>query len=409
MAAPLFPNPDDYPDWKEWAQDVRRNVQSATLETLPIVASPVLLATHTDRASAVTPGVLMYDAVNKEPTVSDGTQWSNLPPTSVSGGGGGLRWIPDYTVGPPQREGNLVLDEGWLMRANKNTLERAAPLGAGSPAYVSGLGDTPPWVENLHGGSFWVTGQRYTFTAFSWMSTIRYWYPSATRQVILELWLVVDPLDKFEITQVFGPFAPNALPEKEWIEYPLRDLPIPPSTVDVVLLHKPVPIPIITSGTWDQQNTDSAPISGKMSWNTIETDVEFNNTDKSGTDQTEALGNIPVGASMTVEGTTYLVITKTINAGTVEFQVLPDNARPAQGNNRPFQFSYFVNGIIDYVNIVDHFIADPNVRGFSGDTYLGAVAALNDDAYGIDIEIDLAVVSADWDILAYTPELADLP
>jgi len=412
MPASLFPNPDDYSDWKDWANDYRRVVNAASKESLPVVASPVLLSTHTPRASAVTPGILMYDSVNKEPIISDGTKWSNITTAGIAGGGsgGGLRWISNYTVGSPRREGDLVRDEGWLMRANKNTLERAAPLGAGASVYVSGYSDTPPWVPILVLGNYFITGQRYTITDAQWLTSVRYWYPSDTRRLTFELWVVITPLTDPGIRQVFGPFLPSASPVEQWEEFALKPAPLNAGTLDVILVATPNAIPVTINGTWDQQNTDTSPIAGKMAWHDDEVTVEFNNTDKNGTDQTMSLNAVPPGATFFASGASFLVITVVIGAGITTFTILPVASRPSQGNNRAFQWSYFIDGPLEYVEIFNHYLGAPGiaVKGFQGSTYSFDIA-LNDNGYGIDISLDPAVVSPDWDILSYSDEISEFP
>lgn len=408
MAAPLFPNPDDYPGWKEWAQDLRRLTDAANLEGAPVAASPVLLATHRPEASAVTPGVLMYDAVNLEPTVSDGAQWGGLTPAT----GGGIRWVDGYVVDSDRRQGDMVRDEGWLMIANKDTSDRAAPVAAGTEAYESGYATTPTWLENLILDTFFITGQRYTFSTLVWLSSVRYWYPSSERQLTFELWLVTNPLVSPGISQVFGPFLPSADPAEEWNEFKLSPVPINAGVLDVVLVAKPNPIPVTVIGTWDQQNVDTAPIAGKMSWNNDETTLEFNDQDKNGTDQSMALADVIPGASLFVQGISFLVLTTVVNVGTVTYTVIPDLARPSSGNNRAFQFSYFVDGPLEYVEIVDHYLGHTGradtVKGFLGAQYSFGIA-LNDNGYGIDIELDDAVGSADWDTAAYSSAISVFP
>ena len=68
----------------------------------------------------------------------------------------------------------MVQDQGWLLIANKDTSDTAAPVNVGSPSYD--MPDAPAFVEQTHAGVVW-TGHIYTTTQPGFIKRIEVWVP----------------------------------------------------------------------------------------------------------------------------------------------------------------------------------------------------------------------------------------
>ena len=92
-----------------------------------------------------------------------------------------------------------VTDNGWVMIANKTTVDRPSPQPTGDPEYS--LEDVPAWLEENNVSTIY-SGQKWTFTASGWVNTIRVWVPEITADTSYRFIVVVEVPEKVPKTTI---------------------------------------------------------------------------------------------------------------------------------------------------------------------------------------------------------------
>ena len=102
-----------------------------------------------------------------------------------------MRMLAPYLGTETVPAGTVVSDNGWLMHANQDTSERAAPQPAGPPSWE--MPDIPAFTESQATAVVW-SGHEYTLTVGGWMQEVQIWVPELTNDTNYRI-LLIDQTD----------------------------------------------------------------------------------------------------------------------------------------------------------------------------------------------------------------------
>lgn len=116
-------------------------------------------------------------------------------------------------------------------------------------------------------------------------------------------------------------------------------------------------------------------------------------------DNSTALASLTVGSEISVTDMTW-VIQSIADAGTfIDFRVLPATQSGLTGT-QTFTFTSFAPAATNYRRLTNYFASNSYIQGLV--QVDGGTEAGTEDAYGIDIQFEVANLSPDWQVLAYS-------
>ena len=308
-----------------------------------------------------------------------------------------VRWLSDWTGGTYQAN-DMVRDNGYTLIANKETSDRPAPYAIGDRFFVSGLDDEPSWDSNSEFENQLVVGQRYTPSASTFVYTARFWIINDPN-VTYEMWLVTEPFGDPDYNVLIPEFSPVEGQQDRWINIGVgSNLVSSGQTFDVVMVIRSSETPVTFTGEWDYKRKNGSPDSddGEAWHQNNGRQIRFSEDDDSGSNRSADLDNINIGSNIVGGGINWDVIGASKSGGVYFFDVEPTTR--ASENKYNFEFTYFAKTSIDYDFITNYYSAVPQVGGiFSTTGYTGSGVTTNQNAYGVDIEIQDAYISPDWD------------
>ena len=290
---------------------------------------------------------------------------------------------------------DVVRDGKYTMIANKVTEDRPAPQPIGAPYYESGLGDVPSWAQQNVSVSSLTVGQRYTATVDHWLEGYRVFLPLVPdANVSVEVWFVYDPEGTPIFEQLIAPFVPTA---GGWVNISSGMLFVRTGQVfDLLMVYKHKGAVETESARWVyKRSNDNNPGSGEVNHSNAN-QMRFHLTPKEGSAD---LTKVKVGDTIAAGGLEWEVNSVNISGNIADFTVA--NSTRLQEDEYDFVFTIHVPGTVNYDTILDHYAANDGVQGVFADSgYENAV--LNQHAYPVDILVQDAFISDDWDLVAFS-------
>lgn len=312
----------------------------------------------------------------------------------------GMTWKGEWQNGETYNLHDVARDGLWTMVALRQTIERPAPSFGTPPAWVAYPVATPTWT----------TGQSTTQTA-TW--GIKYSPPNPVEAITkFRIWVESTlPVYSIIVRRIVGGEIVDSrlvsyrlsFPSTGWTDLPVEGGPIflqDSAEYDVFTIAEEVDqTPEGFSGTWEvRRNNFGTPtaFSGVSFWSNTGR-IRYSREDQNNTDYSTEFLDLPVGAKITVDGTPYIVTSKTITAYGMEVTV-DNNSRPSPGD-KVNDFSWFAPVPVDYVIAPSALLGNPNAEGIFEDD---SGSLIPDNGYGFDIETARVDAPEDWDLLAYS-------
>lgn len=310
--------------------------------------------------------------------------------------GGYTSWNGPWATGVEYPQSSMVTDTGWLMISNKTTSDRAAPQATGVPrdVYSGTIGSNSATVKQL------IFGNRYTFPKSGYLTGYRL---NVIAGNVYTIYTIIDPTGT-PIIQQRGEFTATTTAWKTF-NTPTTIVGAGSKLDLVVVAREPDPTPTTWTGDWNYTNPKNAgaPGAGVIIHSDDDPQLfEISKTDNALGDRTAELVALTIGDTISALGVTW-AIQGIIDSGTyMTFGVAP----AVQGNPEgvtTFTFETVTATPITYAE-------DPTYWTTSGISAQGLYIAdgeygdivPNDTAYGVDITVQDATVSPDWDFMAYS-------
>lgn len=331
-------------------------------------------------------------------------------PSGASGGGGAgyakksrldaLGWDAQYAPGKTVPELTAVHDEGWTMVSNKITDERAAPEPTGPEAQIFN-GTLVPENDTAKQIIF---GTRYAVTEAGYALGYRVDTVAGNEY---QVFLVQDPLGAAPIISELVVFTADST---GWQEFNIGTLLLlPGNTFDIVaIVHEPDPTPVSFNGDWDYLKpgggggTTRPPLSGEIVHpNNASNIFRVSKTDDNSAERSSELATLTVGDIIVSQGVRWAIQTIVDDITYYSYTVAPAVQAQDQGVF-DFVFETVVATPITFGRDLNYWdnVGLSTVRGLLGvDTDYANVSVLP-DAFGVDLRVQAASISGDWDLMA---------
>lgn len=302
--------------------------------------------------------------------------------------------------------GDVVVDNTWTMVCtNPNgTNERPSPQSSGEPFWVSGLGDSPTWGSDSYPSvAIMNAGQRYTWAADAWAQAARVWVDSPSSSIEYTLIAVVDP-EGPEPASAFVQFFPTAT---GWAYVDLSDALFSAGTVvDLFVRYRNLGVtaPLIADYNYVTPNGNGTPNPGVIRHRgNRASEMKIHYTDDKANDNTAALQALGPGDTIQRDdtGQVWVIESKTNESDHIDCVVSPATTSGPDGVTT-FTITNEPDVTIDVPNIADHYTANTQVEGGAQEVYDPATFASDQDAYAVDLMVQGAVISPDWEAVAYS-------
>ena len=307
--------------------------------------------------------------------------------------------------------GEQVIDQDWLMIANKETTDRAAPQPTGGVNWI--LPTNPAWNPQAYIGVVY-TGLRIlpeTGRIFS-INEVRVWLPDVTTDAHYRV--IVTDLITGGI-KVGSPFLGSVLVAPGW--YPVNlpsEFIIGGDDVAVVLESYNSSATTDFNHPWLYTGGTQAigdPGTGNINHDNQQNLLRISNIDEDAVDRTAELQSVVPGTIIRVEEEgdplAFFEYSVILPAGLPTWHdyevnlVNTGQGGPLVATRCTVSFQVPVHASTDYVDIPGQYIGDPVLFGYLAFDTIES-GTLNDVAYGVDVQYQQYVASPDWDYQAFS-------
>jgi hypothetical protein len=356
------------------------------------VASPSSLDDLEDVDTSGSPGPQHGDLLSYDTTLS--------PPQWIPTENNAMVWNSGYTSRNTDITKNtVVVDDGWLMIANTDTSDKAAPQPAGNVQWA-GYGDSPSWQTNSSTASAIYRGQRYTaLNKAVILDSIRIWIDEVGEDYVYETWFIKDPLGIASARQISSISAPENI---GWVPVSSsQEIIALGAAFDVFVIKKNLSSSTSFAYDWNYITPQNAtvPATGEITHaNKLQDELRIHVNDSGGTDRGTNLDAVKSGDEIRAMGLVWNVQTSTDNGTYYTFVVDP----LFQGSAGLETFTFTIYGALtaNYAYIPNHYQPFPTVEGLYSDTDYASIIT-NNDGYGVDVEAQDVIISPDWDVMAH--------
>ena len=314
-----------------------------------------------------------------------------------------MDWQGRY-VAKTYKSGMVVADGPWTMVANKETNDSAGPYPIGDESYLAAGATYAPLADTVKNVVFGTRIKQVQSPVF-----IRGYKIDVIDTFSYRVFFVQDPLNSPIVVELDS-FTATAT---ETLEVNLGRLPVGAGdSFDIVaVINEPDPTPTEWTGDWDYDTPPVAvipPAGVILQANDNPASLRVSILDNTATDRSAELSPLSNGDTIS-DGASVWTITNSVDNGTwFDFTVSPNQQSPTDGL-RTFTFGTTTPTAITIGSDADYWVGNANIRGIH--TVDGGYSDIveDDNAYSIDLQVQDAYVSPDWEVVSYSSELGAQP
>ncbi len=313
-----------------------------------------------------------------------------------------VRWRGEWSGAITYDENDMVRDYQWTMIANTQTTERPAPQAIGVAQYLY-EGTAPTGSETVE---VVIMGQQYEGDEPFFVTGYRLYTVAGNRYEVI---LVEAPGTIDENVQFINSFVASTT---GWREFSVARQIIPAGIAFrlLIIVQQPDPAPTITDANYDylKPTNPSVPATGQIiQSNKTPGVISIHKTDNDATDRSALLTGLKPGDTITSNPATRTVlwsVQAVVDQGTyVDVTVAPATQSNGMGIT-PFQFSVVVAQPVTLLRDTNWWVSNQPVGGTIDGLYVedGSYndVVINSNAYGVDLLVQEAYISPDWDLVA---------
>lgn len=304
-----------------------------------------------------------------------------------------VEWEGEWTGGTYLRN-DMSSDNGWTMIANKDTDDRPSPQAVGDSRYLYEIDNL---IITGATGKQLVYGMQYSSPVPYWVSGYRINVVAGNNYEVI---LIIDAGGANEVK-----FINNFTAEVTgWRDFGLVPKPENSGTTYQILaiVHQPDPTPITLTRNYNYTKTNNAtsPIIGQITHaNKDLSSLLINYTDNDSNNNEAMLTGLTVGDFITIAGTQWSIQNILYLSTYVDFTIAP--ARQSVGNGiTEVEFETTIPTAISYGEDESYWSGNTNINGVFGIDTGWEDAILDDSQYGVDILVQEAYISPDWDFIS---------
>jgi len=306
---------------------------------------------------------------------------------------GRMLWKNEWVAGE-YNQYDVVRDGDWTMVANKTTNDKPAPQPSGEPYYLytGTIGTNTATAKQI------IFGQRITTgVSGGYINGYRVYTVAGN---FYSVFVVSNPLG----TPVFNLVLQFTATADGWTEFAISPIILPPATVfDIICnVSEPDPTPTTFTGPWNYltPNNPGTPAAGTIDHANTQTDsFRIHKTDNNSVDRSAELLSLRVGDIIDGVNQRWSIQFFSDQGTYVDFTVAPAQQGAPDGV-ATFTFETVTATPITYGEDLDFWSSNPNVQGLFIEDGQWSDIVPDESQYGIDILIQNATVSTDWDLLA---------
>lgn len=316
-----------------------------------------------------------------------------------------MKWQSGWSPGTYETY-DVVRDDQWTMIANTTTTERAAPQNSGDAFWVRDQYSPPALSSTSASENVLYIGQRYLYVSAFLNTNIRIYFPAAAIGMNVEVWAVVDPTGDKYIFNIVPQKTLTATDVDKWVELNLEQSFVPDNTtVDFIMVVRPSTGATTFTHEWVYSKADGDPAAGEINHQSSNLDqIRVHEQDNTLTDRTSELDQIGPGATIYMDSSDYTwQVLQASKTGDIYTFTVDPGARAADATT-DFTFRYLASTAINYVYNTNLYASESRISGYFANEYDPTNAAyINDNGYGLDIQIQNVITSADWEVVATPP------
>jgi hypothetical protein len=301
----------------------------------------------------------------------------------------------DWASGVTYHPGDVVVDDGWQMIANTGTVEKPAPVPVGEPFFAY-TGASPTTTDNA---KQIIMGLRVTAEIGGYLTAYRIHTVAGDDY---RVFLVTDPLGSAIKSELISFTSVTS----GWVVFNINPVLVGPGfQFDIVVVaSEPDPTPVVVTANYSYTtpNNENTPTAGNIVHADKNTSsFKINKTDDDATDRSVLLEALTIGDIIDGANQRWSIQAITDNTTWMDFEVAPASQGVPNGLQE-FSFETVIATPITHIEDVDYWLGNANVRGlFAADIGYPNII-VDDNQYSVDIQIQLAVVSDDWDAISFT-------
>lgn len=332
-----------------------------------------------------------FSSIDGSPAVFDGSSGKILRQGARS-----MRWTGAFTtIGTIYDADDVTLDDDWLMIANKPTSDRPAPQASGDPFYgYTGVSMAPASPS----AKLVTMGQRYEFQQSGWLNGWRLLQHSGQHYAV---YTITDP----EGTRVKKLLASFEATTDGWANYAIDPVLVASAAkFDLLVVVKSgAPAETTWTGDWDYTSPQNAgvPATGQIIHSKGSPGLlQVSKTDQASGDRSVELEALQAGDEVEAGATTWTIQHVADQASYMDFNVVPETHSSVGVQAVTFHTVTAEPVFVDWEAAYWPTSQHPQVEGLYTTTGGLDDAVLNTNAYGIDIQVQSAEISVDWDALS---------
>jgi hypothetical protein len=292
--------------------------------------------------------------------------------------------------------GHVVRDGDWTMVCVRETNDRAGPQAIGDP--INGYSGLDPTTSDT--AKQITQGVRYTSTNGAWLNAYRVYTITGNVYRVFSIQSngEVNELALFEATstgwQTFALTPILVLPGQEFSV--------------VAVTQEPDPTPTTWQGDWNYTtpNNPAVPAAGTMIHANNELAVlRVAKTDNNAGDRSAELEALTIG-DIIDGGNIRWVIQSVLDEGSFMAYSVAPAVQDSTDGIKTFTFETVTATPITYLSDTDYYLTNDNVDGLLGIDIDYNDIVPDDNAYGIDITVQAASASEDWEVVATSSGLS---
>lgn len=327
------------------------------------------------------------DATSKDKQITMANFTSSIPK--------GIEWINPYTPGEYAKD-IMVREQNWTMISNKITSDLPNPQPEGDPSYLySGIDQTSKTATAKQ----IITGIRVSKVDPYWIEGYKVNVVEGNHYSVV---LAKDPLGLREIQTLHEFVATDSVAKV----FNLQPIPASAGVIFdlLVITTQPDPTPIVTLANYDYTKPKDTVVPSTGVIMHADKDLEhlwINYIDHDLVDQTTLIQSLVAGSLINLGDKEWAVQDIDIQGTYAVVGVSPASQSTSDGVLE-FTFETPPDAILSYLSEDDYWLTNPDAKGlFVVDGGINDTVQ-NENAYGVDIFVQNATVSPDWDMVAYT-------
>jgi hypothetical protein len=302
-----------------------------------------------------------------------------------------MLWKGEWIQGNTYNGGHVVRDGNWLMVALTQTTDKAAPQAIG-PEFNLYTGSDPTTSQLAKQIT---QGARYTSTVPVWINGYRLY------TIAGNFYRVFSVSSTGQVTELLS-FTANTT---GWSDFPFGPQPLAEGAefTLVTVVQEPDPTPTTWTSDWNYTTPNNLGIPGAgvvIHANDDTSSLRINKTSSIG-DESANLEALTIGDIIDSGNISWAIQNITDNGTWMNFSVAPA-VQDSPDGVRTFTFETVTSTPITYLSDPDYYLSSPSVQGMLGVDIGFEDIVPDDNAYGVDLIVQNASISPDWDLMAYS-------